>query len=78
VNLTSSFPAVTLCNPRGHDTGEYVRAIFNNFAFLEKNNNKVANGSKARKSAKLKEMFKPFLDETSKYTLGNYFVLWAT
>jgi hypothetical protein len=48
------FPAVTLCNPKGHDTGEYVRAVFNNFLFLEKN---VAN-----KSSRLKELFKPFMD----------------
>jgi hypothetical protein len=48
------FPAVTLCNPKGQDTGEYVRAVFNNFVFLEK---KVAN-----KSSRLKELFKPFMD----------------
>jgi hypothetical protein len=29
------FPSVTFCNPRGQDTGKYVRSIFNNFAFLE-------------------------------------------
>jgi hypothetical protein len=49
------FPAVTLCNPKGQDTGEYVRAIFNNFVFLEKN--------VTTKSSRLKELFKPFLDE---------------
>jgi hypothetical protein len=48
------FPAVTLCNPTGHDTGEYVRAIFNNFLFLEKN--------VTTKSSRLKEAFKPFMD----------------
>jgi hypothetical protein len=36
------YPAVTLCNPRGHDTGEYVRAIFNNFVFLEKRKTKLS------------------------------------
>ena len=30
-----NFPAVTFCNPYGHDTGEYVRAVFNNFEFPE-------------------------------------------
>ncbi len=27
------FPALTLCNPNHADTGEYVRAVFNNFEF---------------------------------------------
>ncbi len=27
------FPALTLCNPRGHNTGEYVRSVFNNLDF---------------------------------------------
>jgi hypothetical protein len=73
-----NFPAVTLCNPRGHDTGEYVRAIFNNFAFLEKNNTRLANGSKGGKSAKLKEIFQPFLDHTSTSAFGEYtFFRWA-
>jgi hypothetical protein len=24
---------VTFCNPRGHDAGEFVRSVFNSFAF---------------------------------------------
>jgi hypothetical protein len=56
------YPAVTLCNPRGHDTGEYVRAIFNNFVFLEKRKTKLSDGLKGGKSAKLKDIFQPFLD----------------
>ncbi len=30
------YPAITFCNPKGYDTGEYTRAVFNNFAFSEK------------------------------------------
>ncbi len=29
------YPALTFCNPDGYDTGEYVRTVFNNFAFKE-------------------------------------------
>jgi hypothetical protein len=59
------FPAVTLCNPNGHDTGEYVRAIFNNFEFLEKN-------VMPTKSARLKKMFKSFLETVQSVSLGGY------
>jgi hypothetical protein len=25
------YPAITICNPKSHDTGEYVQSVFNNF-----------------------------------------------
>jgi hypothetical protein len=95
---------VTLCNPRGHDVGEYVRAIFNNFAFLEHPNVKSGKVtvtlrvyfSKCQiaffslviigpydiklylgKSAKLKKMFKPFLDVISSQMLGSQLIDWS-
>ena len=27
------YPAITICNPKGYDVGEYIRAIFDNFEF---------------------------------------------
>ena len=30
-----NFPAVTLCNPNGADSGEYVRAMLNNLEYNE-------------------------------------------
>jgi hypothetical protein len=63
------FPAVTLCNPNGHDTGEYVRAIFNNFQFLEKHD-------KTTKSARAKKMFDFFL-RTVQYGFQSNLFDWA-
>jgi hypothetical protein len=67
------YPAVTLCNAKGHDTGEYVRSIFNNFVFLEELTNKSSN---------LKNMFQPFLDDVTEFQfksrrLGRSFFEWA-
>ena len=42
------FPSITLCNEYGLDSGEYVRNVFNNLAFVDGNGNK---------SAALKEAF---------------------
>jgi hypothetical protein len=67
------FPAVTFCNPRGLDVGEYVRAIFNNFMFLEKKTTKKG-------SYRLKKMFTKFLDKATGGTrkgLGYFFIKWA-
>lgn len=66
------FPALTLCNPRGHDVGEYVRSVFNNFDFLEK-------VTTEKGSARLKRKFQPFLDEvTEKWTEEKTpFIEWA-
>jgi hypothetical protein len=64
------FPSVTLCNPHGQDSGKYVRAIFNNFVFLEIETTKDG-------SAKLKTLFKDFLDDVidtfNTHTLGDDF-----
>jgi hypothetical protein len=49
------FPAVTFCNPQGHNAGEYVRNIFGNFVFLENTTTEDGSGP-------LKRMFTPFLD----------------
>ena len=46
-----NFPSVTLCNDQGLDTGEYVRNVFNNLAFV------------GDKGSKLKEEFKAILDD---------------
>ena len=46
-----NFPSVTLCNDKGLDTGEYVRNVFNNLAFV------------GDKGSKLKEEFKAILDD---------------
>jgi hypothetical protein len=67
------YPAVTFCNAKGHDTGDYVRSIFNNFVFLEEQTNKSTN---------LKNMFQPFLDGVTEYRytkkgLGRPFFKWA-
>jgi hypothetical protein len=43
---------VTFCNPNNHDSGEYVRSVFNNFVFLDKAGEK--------KNAKLMDAFKDF------------------
>jgi hypothetical protein len=58
-----------LCNPRGHDVGEYVRTVFDNFLFLEKD--KTENGS-----ARLKAMFQPFLEEMPR-RWNNPLLKWA-
>jgi hypothetical protein len=71
------FPSVTICNQRGHDAGEYVRSIFNNFAFLERVGRE--NGS----SARLQKMFQPFLDRVTvsgsamENALSSNFIVWA-
>jgi hypothetical protein len=46
---------VTFCNPNSHDSGEYVRSVFNNFVFVDK--------AGENKSAKLKEAFKDFTED---------------
>ena len=52
------FPAITLCNEQGLDTGEYVRNVFNNLAFTE---------DEGSKSVALKEGFKSVLDSFTYY-----------
>jgi hypothetical protein len=69
------FPAVTFCNPQGHDTGEYVRAIFNNFAFLEETQSEIQNTT--MKSARLKEIFAPFLPVYSTKSMSYGLFVWA-
>ena len=27
------YPAITICNKNGHDVGEYLRAVFDNFEY---------------------------------------------
>ena len=27
------YPAITICNAKGYDVGEYIRAVFDNFEF---------------------------------------------
>ena len=46
-----NFPSVTLCNENGLDSGEYVRNVFNNLAFV------------GDKGSKLRGEFKPILDD---------------
>ena len=46
-----NFPSVTLCNEHGLDSGEYVRNVFNNLAFV------------GNKGSELKEQFKAVLDD---------------
>ena len=46
-----NFPSVTLCNDHGLDSGEYVRNVFNNLAFI------------GDKGSKLREEFKAILDD---------------
>jgi hypothetical protein len=46
---------VTFCNPNSHDSGEYVRSVFNNFVFVDK--------AGENKSAKLKEAFYNFIED---------------
>ena len=55
--LDVDYPAVTFCNPAKYDTGEYMRAIFNNFAFSEAETTKKAD----YKSTNLRKTFKEFL-----------------
>jgi hypothetical protein len=70
------YPAATLCIAKGHDTGEYVRSIFNNFVFAEE---------WEKESSELKELFQPFLDGTSSaadggfigWGVGKLFIDWA-
>ena len=46
-----NFPSVTLCNDHGLDSGEYVRNVFNNLAFI------------GDKGTKLRGEFKAILDD---------------
>ena len=46
-----NFPSVTLCNDHGLDSGEYVRNVFNNLAFI------------GDKGSKLRGEFKAILDD---------------
>ena len=46
-----NFPSVTLCNEHGLDSGEYVRNVFNNLAFV------------GEKGSNLRGEFKPILDD---------------
>ena len=46
-----NFPSVTLCNEHGLDSGEYVRNVFNNLAFV------------GDKGSKLRGEFKAILDD---------------
>ena len=46
-----NFPSVTLCNEHGLDSGEYVRNVFNNLAFV------------GDKGSKLRGEFKSILDD---------------
>jgi hypothetical protein len=68
---------VTLCNPRGHDTGEYVRAIFNNFVFVETAQEQYVTDRNNSGSSRLKNIFEPFLKITSRETLGTEMLNWA-
>jgi hypothetical protein len=64
------FPAVTFCNPRGHDTGEYVRSIFDNFDFLNTTEFQTD-------SDRLKELFAPFLTAVAKESFGTNLIEWS-
>ena len=52
------FPSVTFCNPDSYDSGEYVRAVFNNLAFYEEK--PVTAESKSKP---LRDAFKDFFND---------------
>ncbi len=52
------FPSVTFCNPNSYDSGEYVRAVFNNLAFHEEK--PVTDESKSKP---LRDAFKDLFEE---------------
>ena len=62
-----NYPAITMCNRRGHNSGEYVRAVFNNFDFLVKEAD-----VKKTEVQELRKSFKDFLEGTSDELLRNF------
>ncbi len=52
---------MTLCNRRGHSTGDYVRNVFNNLAFAERLDGEAETAA----SAALRKEFGSFLNGSS-------------
>ena len=51
------YPAITICNPNGHDVGEYIRAVFDNFEYS-------CESDKCEKSRLLRTDFPGFSSES--------------